>query len=153
MATAFSVAQMNVLAKENNISCIKAQGSRDALFIRSRVVNFDSLATLSGVALAHSDTYPVLTVNAGELIVNAGCDILTAATGAADIDLGFTGGDVDGLVDGIEANDATFTVKAARGVLLPLYIDANDTVDVLESAGSATLAACVARVWVMIAKF
>jgi hypothetical protein len=153
MATAFTVAQMDTLAKETNRSVIKSQGSRDMLFIRSRVVDFDALATLTGQALAHSDTYPVLSLNAGELIINAGVDILTAATGAGDIDFGFTAGDVDGLVDGVEANDKSFTVKAARGVLLPLYIDAADTADCLEAAGSASLALCVARFWLMIAKF
>ena len=153
MATAFTVAQMDLLPKENNISIIKSQGSRDVMWFRSRVVNFNTLATLSGVALAHSDTYPVLSVNAGELIVNAGVDILTAATAASDIDFGFTGGDVDGLVDGVEANDAGFTVKAARGALLPLYIAANDTCDALEISGAQTLAACVARFWIMVAKF
>lgn len=153
MATAFTVAQMDNLAKENNISCIKSQGSRDVMFIRSRVVNFDSLATLTGVALAHSDTYPVLSANAGELIINAGVDILTAATAASDIDFGFTGGDVDGLVDGVEANSASFTVKAARGALLPLYMHADDTCDALEISGAQTLAACVARFWLLIAKY
>jgi hypothetical protein len=153
MATAFTVAQMNTLAKETNRSVIKSQGSRDMLFIRSRVVDFDALATLTGQALAHSDTYPVLSLNDGELIINAGVDILTAATSASDIDFGFVSGDVDGLVDGVEANDKSFTVKAARGELLPLYIDANDTADITEISGSQTLAACVARCWVMIAKF
>ena len=153
MATAFTVAQMDLLPKENNISCIKGQGSRDALFIRSRVVDFDALATLSGVALAHSDTYPVLTLNKGELVINAGVDIQKAATAASDIDFGFTGADVDGLVDGVEANDTTFTVKAARGVLLPLYMFAADTADVLESSGAQTLAGCIARCWALIGKF
>ena len=153
MATAFTVAQMDLLPKENNRSMIKSQGSRDLLWIRERTVDFDDLATLTGVALAHSDTYPVLSLNAGELILNAGVDILTAATAASDIDFGFTAGDVDGLVDGVEANDAGFTVKAARGALLPLYMAAADTADALEISGAQTLAACVARFWVMIAKF
>ena len=153
MATAFTVAQMDLLPKEKNRSMIKSQGSRDLLWIRERTVDFDSLATLTGVALAHSDTYPVLSLNAGELILNAGVDILTAATAASDIDFGFTGGDVDGLVDGVEADDAGFTVKAARGALLPLYMAAADTADALEISGAQTLAACVARFWVMIAKF
>ena len=153
MATAFTVAQMDLLPKEKNRSMIKSQGSRDLLWIRERTVDFDSLATLTGVALAHSDTYPVLSLNAGELILNAGVDILTAATAASDIDFGFTAGDVDGLVDGVEANDAGFTVKAARGALLPLYMAAADTADALEISGAQTLAACVARFWVMIAKF
>jgi hypothetical protein len=153
MATAFTVAQMDLLPKENNRSLVKGAGGRDVMFIRERVVDFDSLATLSGVALAHSDTYPVLSLNAGELILNAGVDILTAATAAADIDFGFTGGDVDGLVDGVEANDADFTVKAARGALLPLYMAAADTADALEISGAQTLAGCVARFWVLVAKF
>jgi hypothetical protein len=153
MATAFTVAQMDKLAKETTHSTIKSQGSRDMLYIRSRVVDFDSLATLTGQALAHSDTYPVLSIKAGELIINAGVDILTVATAASDIDFGFTGGDVDGLVDGVEANDVDFTVKNARGALLPLYMGSADTADALEISGAQTLAACVARFWLMIAKF
>ena len=153
MATAFTVAQMDLLPKEKNTSVIKSQGSRDALWIRSRVVNFDTLATLSGVALAHSDTYPVLSANAGELILNSGVDILTVATGAADIDFGFTAGTVDALIDGVEANDTTMTARNATGTLLPLYMYAADTCDGLESSGGATLAGCIARFWILVAKF
>jgi len=153
MATAFTVAQMDNINKEQSFSLISGQGGKDRMVIRSRVVDFDSLATLSGVALAHSDTYPVLNVKAGELIINAGVDILTVATAASDIDFGFTGGDVDGLVDGVEANDVDFTAKAARGALLPLYVGTADTCDALESSGAQTLAACVARFWIMVAKF
>ena len=153
MATAFSQAQMNaskLKVLEHGIVA-KAGGSKD-LFIRSMFVNFDRIATLTGQALAAGDSFPLLPVYAKELIINASVDIITAATGAADIDLGFTGGDVDGLADGIEADDTEFTVKAARGVLLPLYIVSNDTCDILESGG-ASLAGCEVRVWALIGRF
>ena len=152
MATVFTTAQMDNLPKETSHSLIKSQGSRDIMVIRSRVVNFDTLATATGATLATGDSGPVLNIKAGELIINAGVDILTVATAAADIDFGFTDGDVDGLVDGVEADDVDFTVKAARGVLLPLYVGTADTADFVE-VGGQSLAACVARFWIMVAKF
>jgi hypothetical protein len=151
MATAFTKAQVNAskAGREKNYDPTKKPG-RSAIIVRQVRLDFDAIASTSGTALAASDTYQAIDVSAGETILNAWVNIITAATGAADIDLGFTGGDVDGLVDGVEANDTAMTVKAARGVLLPLYMTANDTVDVLEASGGASLAGCVADVGLLI---
>ena len=151
MATAFTKAQVNdsKAGREKNYDPTKKPG-RGQLIVRTVRMDFDAIATTSGVALAHSDTYQAMDVSKGETILNAWVTILTAATAAADIDLGFTAGDVDGLVDGVEANDVAMTVKAARGVLLPLYMTENDTIDVLEISAAQTLAGCVAEVGVLI---
>ena len=151
MATAFTKAQVNdsKAGREKNYDPTKKPG-RGQLIVRQVRMDFDAIATTSGQALAHSDTYQCIDVSAGELIISAWVTIITAATAASDIDLGFVGGDVDGLVDGVEANDVAMTVKAARGVLLPLYMTEVDTVDITEISGAQTLAGCVADVGLLI---
>jgi len=123
------------------------------LIIRKVKINFDALATATGVALALSDTYQIMDINAGETVVMMGFNVETAATAAADMDIGFTSGDTDGLVDGIEANDATPTVVAAPfGLLSGTYFATADTIDVLEKSGAQTLAACVCTFWALITR-
>jgi len=148
MATAHTKANA-VAAKciDKNYDPSKKPG-RSPLIVRQVRMDFDAIATAAGSTLAANDTFQCLDVSKGETIIEAGINIITAATGAADFDLGFTGGDVDGLVDGVEANDTAMTVKAARGVLLPLYMTANDTVDIISLTAAAS--GCVADVWLLI---
>ena len=153
MATTFTVAQMAYMPTSMDVPTVRGMGGKKVVFLRSKIVDFDNLATLTSQALAHSDIYPVLQVKAGELILNAGVDILTAATAAATLDMGFTTDGPAGLVSAKAANDTSFTAKTAVGVLLPLYITANDNVDLLEKSGAQTFAALVARVWLLIAKW
>jgi hypothetical protein len=122
----------------------------DLLFMQTRI-DFDALATATGQALAHSDTYQIFDVRAGDVVVFMGFDIETVATGAADMDIGLTGGDTDGFIDGIEANDASPTVVAAPfGLLSGTRFASADTIDVLEKSGAQTLAGCVCRFWAII---
>jgi len=151
MATAFTKAQVNAskAGREKNYDPTKKPG-RGQLIVRQVRMDFDAIATTSGTALGVSDTYQAIDISEGETIISAWVNIITAATAASDIDLGFTGGDVDALIDGLDANVATKGTKAARGALLPLYMAENDTVDVLESTGAQTLAGCVADVGLLI---
>lgn len=152
MATAFTISQIHGTSGMQwaDHDPTKKPG-RGTLQLRKVVLDFDAIASATGVALAHSDTYQAMHVSAGETIIAAGVNILTAATAAATIDVGFTGGDVDMLVDGVAANDATLPT-ATRGILVPVYIPSADTIDVLESSGAQTLAGCVAEVWILVAK-
>ena len=152
MATVFTAAQIDsACALQQDYGAISNCRKRN-IVMRSRLIKFDEIATVTSQALAQADSYPVLNVFAGELIMNAGINIMKVATGAATIDMGFTGGDVDGLLNTIVANDLSFTAKTGVGVLLPLSIDTTDTVDLLEVSGAATLAGCIIRAWLMIEK-
>ena len=120
------------------------------LLMKTRI-DFNALATATGTALAHSDTYQIFEVRAGDTVVFMGFDIETVATGAADMDIGLTGVDTDGFIDGIEANDASPTVVAAPfGLLSGTRFAAADTIDVLEKSGTASLAGCVCKFWALI---
>jgi hypothetical protein len=121
------------------------------LILREIRIDFDALATATGTALALSDTYQIMDVMAGDIVVFMGFDIESAATNAADIDIGLTAGDTDGFVDGIEANDTSPTVVAAPfGLLSGTRFAAADTIDALEKSGAQTLAGCKARFWAFI---
>jgi hypothetical protein len=146
MATTFTSAILTaakVIPK--NFDPTKKPG-RSQLIVRQAHMNFDDIATNTGTALAANDVFQCFNVSAGETVISAGVNILKVATGACDIDLGMT--DVDGFVDGVEANDVTETVKAARGVLLPCYIYSNDTVDIITLTASG--AGCIADIWALI---
>jgi hypothetical protein len=153
MAHTFTLAEMAYMPKEVQTSVVRGMGGKDVIFLRSKILDFDNLATLTSQALATGDIYPTLGVKAGELILNAGVDVLTVATAAAQFDLGFTTDSADGLLSVKLANDASFTTKTAVGALLPLYMSANDNVDLLETSAAQSLAGCVARVWILVAKW
>lgn len=158
MATAFTLQQISGTAHNESgqrwrdYTWNGMAGGAD-LIIRRVNINFDAIATATGTALAHSDTYQVMPINAGETVIMCGFDIKTVATGAADMDVGLTGGDTDGFIDGIEANDASPTVVAAPfGLLSGTTFATADTLDVLEKSGAASLAGCVCTFWALIAR-
>jgi len=152
MATAFTLANMDTSKFDIKNSDPTKKPGRGMLHVRSRVINFDTLATATGTALAHSDTYQVFDLAPGDIIIAAGVNILTAATAAATLDLGFTGGTVDYFVDGLAANDTTLPSQTDGYFNGPAYISAADTLDLKEAGGAQTLAGCVAQVWALIAR-
>jgi hypothetical protein len=148
MATAYTMAQVASGRGITKIYDPTRKPGRGTLHVRQVHMDFDNIATATGVALATNDTFQVMGVKKGELIIECGINILKVATGAAVFDLGFTSGDVDGLIDGVAASDVDFTAKAARGVLMPIYMYADDTLDILSLTASA--AGCKADVWALI---
>jgi hypothetical protein len=84
-------------------------------------------------AFATGDSLAVIQIPAKTLIMAAGIDVTTADGTAGTVDLGFTGGDVDAWVDGVDANAVgsavglgTLTVTVAG-----CYLAAADTLDLL----------------------
>lgn len=153
MATAFTNAQVVAGSGQPQHHKIDTNG-RNIMTIKSQIVNFDGIATASGVALALSDTYQALNIEAGETVITAGVQILKVATGAADIDLGFTGGNEDEFVDGINADSVSSASNS--GSLLDtvhnIYFAAADTIDILEASAGASLAGCVVKVWALVVR-
>jgi hypothetical protein len=150
MATAYSLAQVTSGGgvPVNYDPTTKPGGGM--LTVRKAHLNFDKIETATGVTLAIGDTFQVFKVKKGEVIIEAGINVLTGASAGCDWDLGFTGGgaNVYGLVDGVEGDDTSFTVKAARGALLPLYMYADDTVDLLNITADASSG--IVDVWMLV---
>ena len=146
MATAWTRAQVVAAGGYQK----ESKMSKDVV-IRSQIMNFDSIASLASGSLAHSDTFQCLDVKAGETILMAGINVLTAASGAAVADLGFTGGTVDHFIDGLVMNDTSLPSNTTC-LDAPMYIASADTIDLLESGASASLAGCKAIVWALIAR-
>lgn len=144
MATAWTKAQVvagNSLEKEIKIS-------KD-LVIRSQVIDFDRVASIASGSLAVNDTFQCLDVKAGETILQAGINVLTATTAAATGDLGFTGGVVDYFVDGIALNDTTFP-SITTSLDGSMYIASADTIDLISLSQSP--AGGKVKVWALIAR-
>jgi hypothetical protein len=147
---AYTMSHMNTYGPTRKKHKWTSDGGGAKIMMESVRIDFDAFATANSVALAVSDTYQVFDIKAGETVLVCGFNVVTAATGASDMDLGLTGGDVDGFIDGIEANDASPTVVAAPfGLLSGTTFSSADTLDILEVTGAQTLAACVCDFWVI----
>jgi hypothetical protein len=152
MATTFTEKQMGLSGSRiKNTPATKGTGSVSPLYIRSRVIDFDALATGTGVALATGDVYPIFAVRVGDIIVNSGICVLTAATGASDLVWGFTGGDTTALVEAFIANDNGEVPTTTAIQLNTIRVITADTLDIV--ATTQTLAAAVLQFWVMLARF
>jgi hypothetical protein len=127
-----------------------SQNGTGDLILREVRINWDALATLTGVTLAANDVVPLFDVAAGETLFMAGCQVITATTGACDYDVGLTGEtNVAGFIDGVEANDAPPTVVAAPfGLHSGITFSAADTIDV--KCLTASGAGGEARFWALI---
>ena len=147
MATTFTEAQMGKAGAIENIDPTKKPG-RSQMFIMERTIDFDALASATGQALATDDVYPIFAVKVGDVIVSSGICVLTAATGASDLDWGFTGGDTKALVEAFIAND-NGEVPTTTGIQLnTIRVITADTLDIV--ATTQTLAAAVLKFWMLV---
>jgi hypothetical protein len=99
-------------------------------------------------ALAATDSLAVLHIPAKTLILAAGIDVTTAETTSSTLDLGYTGGDVDAWVDGLDPTSITSAV--GLGTLMTTAVSTNyhhtaDTLDLLFL--TALQDTSVMRVW------
>ena len=111
-------------------------------------------ATAGATALAAGDSLQVLSIPANTLVMAVGATTVTAEGAASTFDLGLTGGDVDGFVDGGDANSAGTT--NSNGALLIAnnnghYFEAADTIDMLIGVSGAVTDSAVIKVWAVIA--
>ncbi|MAN64696.1 MAG: hypothetical protein CMI60_22415 [Parvibaculum sp.] len=93
-----------------------------------------------GSALAASDVIPVIAVPAGSVIMNAGIEVVTAASsGTTTLDLG-TGVDPDCFVDGFDGDSGTAAGTFAQNAAAfqPLVCTAADNIDVTIASQSGT---------------
>lgn len=104
-------------------------------------------------ALAAGDSVQVLSLPANTLIMAIGATTITAEGAASTFDIGLTGGDVDGFIDGGNANAAGTT--QSTGALLngdnqTHYLAAADTIDMLIGVSGAVTDLAKIKVWAAI---
>jgi len=110
--------------------------------------------TAGATALAAGDSIEVISLPANTLIMAVGATTQTAEGAASTFDIGLTGGDVDGFVDGGDANTAGTT--SSNGALLDgdnqsHYLAAADTIDMLIGVSGAVTDAAKIKVWAVVA--
>mgnify|MGYP001301663466 CR=1 FL=1 len=110
--------------------------------------------TAGATALATGDSLQVLSIPANTLVMAVGATTMTAEGAASTFDIGLTGGDVDGFIDGGNANAAGTT--SSNGALLngdnnSHYFAAADTIDMLIGVSGAVTDLAKIKVWAVIA--
>ena len=111
-------------------------------------------ATAGATALAAGDSIQVLSIPANTLVMAVGATTITAEGAASTFDIGLTGGDVDGFVDGGDANAAGTT--NSNGALLIAnnnghYFATADTIDMLIGVSGAVTDDAKNKVWALVA--
>jgi hypothetical protein len=112
------------------------------VYVVENYINWADAATAKGSALASADVIEALTVPAGTLVLQAGFEVTSVATGESSdvtLDLGVTGVDADLWVDGFDLDAAaagafgTLVGDAGSGAGAgPVLMFASaDTIDVL----------------------
>lgn len=110
-------------------------------------------ATAGATALSAGDSLEVLSIPADTLVMAVGATTITAEGAASTFDIGLTGGDVDGFVDGGDANSAGTT--NSNGALLISannghYFAAADTIDMLIGVSGAVTDTAKIKVWALV---
>jgi hypothetical protein len=110
--------------------------------------------TAGATALATGDSLQVLSIPANTVVMAVGATTMTAEGAASTFDIGLTGGDVDGFIDGGNANAAGTT--SSNGALLngdnnSHYFAAADTIDMLIGVSGAVTDLAKIKVWAVIA--
>ena len=110
--------------------------------------------TAGATALAAGDSMQILTLPANSLVMAVGATTITAEGAASTFDIGLTGGDVDGFIDGGNANAVGTT--QSTGALLngdnqSHYLAAADTIDMLIGVSGAFTDLAKIKVWAVVA--
>lgn len=116
-----------------------------------KTIDFAAAATAKGSALAAADVIEVIDVPAGTMVLNAGLQVITVATGESNdttVDLGITGVDADCFVDGFDLDAAAANAYAQNAAAFqPLIVGAADTIDVLIATATTAPTGGSVRVW------
>jgi hypothetical protein len=106
-------------------------------------VDLAEAVTAKGSALAAADVLEVLRIPAGTMLLAAWAQKTAAMTGTSTdltFDIGFTGGDVDNVVDGWDFDGAAVgSYGTPVGVLEPVILSTSDTLDILFATQTGTV--------------
>lgn len=133
---------------EGTVGHASAVPQRKVTYVVDRIVDFAAAATAKGSALASADVIQVMDIPAGTVVSAAGMEVLTAMTGTSTdlaLDLG-TGANVDQFVDGFDYDGAAVGALTVN-LMAPLWVAADDTLDILIAAQTGTFLTGKVRVW------
>lgn len=119
-----------------------------------KTIDFAAAATAKGSALAAADIIEAIDVPAGTMVLNAGLQVVTAATGESSdntLDVGITGVDADCFVDGFDLDAAAAGAYAQNAAAFqPLIVATADTIDVLIATATTAPTGGKVRVWAVL---
>ena len=119
-----------------------------------KTIDFAAAATAKGGVLAAADVIEAIDVPAGTMVLNAGLQVVTVATGESNdntLDLGITGVDADCFVDGFDLDAAAANAYAQNAAAFqPLIVGAADTIDLLIATASTAPTGGKVRVWAVL---
>lgn len=118
-----------------------------------KTIDFAAAATAKGSALAAADIIEVIDVPAGTMVINAGLQVVTVATGESSdttVDLGITGTEPDNFVDGFDLDAAAAGAYAQNAAAFqPLIVGTADTIDLLIATATTAPTGGTVRVWAL----
>jgi hypothetical protein len=118
-----------------------------------KTIDFAAAATAKGSALAADDVIEVIDVPAGTMVLNAGLQVITVATGESNdttVDLGITTTEPDIFVDGFDLDAAAAGAYAQNAAAYqPLVVGTADTIDLLIATATTAPTGGTVRVWAL----
>jgi hypothetical protein len=118
-----------------------------------KTIDFAAAATAKGSALAAADVIEVIDVPAGTMVLNAGLQVITVATGESNdttVDLGITTTEPDIFVDGFDLDAAAAGAYAQNAAAYqPLVVGTADTIDLLIATATTAPTGGTVRVWAL----
>ena len=129
-----------------------SQRGRNPYLVQTEL-NMATALSDKGSALAASDVIPVIAVEKGTMILNAGIEVIEATSaGTSTCDLG-TGVDADAFVDGFNSASGTAagTLSQNPAAYQPIMCVADDTIDLLLATQSGTaMTTGKLRIWAVL---
>jgi len=120
----------------------------------SNVIDFADVLAAKGSALAAADVIEAIRFPAGVLILGAGIQTIAVDDATTlTLDLGITGGDVDGFVDGYDqaaASAGAYATSLFDTSEIHTIMTTADSIDVLFATLTGTLTVGKIRVWALI---
>ena len=111
------------------------------------------IASITGYSCTNGDIFQLLEIPANNVILSAGCEVLTAFNGTSPtIDVGTNAGDT--IIDGGDAATVAYPAKGTNGATLGTFsalVTTADTIDVKLIASSNDVTSGKLRVWAVVA--
>ena len=125
---------------------------RNMPYVVENTISWAAAVTAKGSALAAADVIEALQIPAQSIVLAAGFEVITAATGSCTVSLGVTGVTAAAYVSAFavtsSATAGTYATPATAGY--PIVTGAADTLDLLLVTETTTLSAGSIRVFAVI---
>ena len=125
---------------------------RNAPYVVEKTIDWAAAVTAKGGVLAAADVIEALQIPAQTVVLAAGFEVLTAATGSCTVSLGITGVSAAAYVAAFAVTSSavagTYAASAAAGY--PIVSQSADTLDLLLVTETTTLSAGSIRVFAVL---